>query len=101
MPGQLLRIDVGDRDHYMSGHDYFHRVIVTRVPLPGALSISKSFTSRFAPDNPSPIPVPEVHPSFIASDKSAIPGPWSLNVSRNPRRVTHRSRAPNPRRSRD
>src|SRR5207244_1212516 len=39
---------------------YFQRTSVTVVPRPGALLMSNSLTSRFAPLNPSPNPPPEV-----------------------------------------
>src|SRR5688572_12352504 len=75
--------------HRTSSTDpYFHRMIVTRVPPPTLVSMSNSFTRRFAPVSPMPRPVPEVHPSVIASARSAIPGPSSANRSFRPRRVS-------------
>src|SRR5262249_699496 len=57
----------------------------TRVPSPGRVRMSNSFTSRFAPPSPRPSPLPVVKPSFNACSTSAIPGPWSSKTSRRPR----------------
>src|ERR1700722_1160726 len=63
----------GDPDsHACQG---FHRAIITLVPFPGAVIISTSLLSRFAPPNPKPSPPPLVKPSFRACSTSAIPGP--------------------------
>ena len=58
-----LRFD--DRNQRVGG--YFHLVITTRVPAPGADVIANSFVSRFAPERPRPRPPAVVKPSFIAS----------------------------------
>src|SRR5690606_9749347 len=65
---------VGHTDRHAS---HFHRLTLTRVPLPGADSISNSFMSRRDPERPSPKPVPVEYPSRSASAMSAIPGPES------------------------
>src|SRR5690606_37773556 len=37
---------------------YLHRVILTVVPFPGAVSIEKSLTKRLDPESPNPSPEP-------------------------------------------
>src|SRR5262249_40751756 len=66
---------------------HFHFVMHTRVPLPICETIANSFTNRLVPPRPNPIPPPVVYPSFSASSMSGIPGPWSVNVRRTPRRL--------------
>src|SRR6185369_9777521 len=66
-----------DRDEF---HGYFHRAIVIRVPLPGAVSILNSLHRRLAPPRPRPSPPPVVKPSRSACSTSAMPGPESSKV---------------------
>src|SRR5215469_4257684 len=54
---------------------YFQRVRATWVPRPTVEWISNSLTSRLAPPNPRPNPVPVVNPSRMANSTSGIPGP--------------------------
>src|SRR5208282_1744622 len=63
---------------------YLHRATVTFVPLPTSVSMLNSLTRRLLPPKPSPMPDPEVNPSFSASSISGIPGPWSSKIRRNP-----------------
>src|SRR6185312_4072469 len=54
----------GVRKTYASGDSFhFQRTAITRVPFPGADSISKSFTRRLLPPRPNPMPPPVVKPS--------------------------------------
>jgi hypothetical protein len=51
------------------------------VPWPGVDRKSKSFTNRFAPGRPRPMPFPDVQPFVMARSTSGIPGPESSNRS--------------------
>src|ERR1700761_4959129 len=64
--------------------NHFQRVTETRVPAPTTDLISNSLTRRRAPDNPNPMPVPELQPSVSASSRFGMPGPVSSNVSLTP-----------------
>ncbi len=75
---QDLGRSMGRRVHH------FHFVMVTQVPWPAAVRMSKSFTSRRLPGRPRPMPPPEVQPSDRASCRSAMPGPSSSKCMRRP-----------------
>jgi hypothetical protein len=71
----------------MRVHGYrTHLRMVTIVPRPAAESISISSISRLAPGSPNPSPPLVEKPAFIASSRSAIPGPWSSKISSMPER---------------
>src|SRR5471032_169158 len=87
-PGIADLADIFDQKHLGqgAGNIQVHRVIVTRVPSPGAVSSSNSSTRRLAPVRPRPRPLPEVQPSVRASLRSGMPGPSSRKVRRRPGR---------------
>src|SRR6185436_10944239 len=60
----------------------------TTVPAPSCDRISNSFERRREPPSPRPSPLPLVNPSLSACSMSAMPGPWSTNRSRRPRRLS-------------